>query len=218
MNIDMIIEKQRTYFRSGATLPVDFRIGMLKKLKSTILKYENEIHDALKKDLGKSDFEGYMCEIGMVLSELSYMIRHTRRFAKRKLVHSPLAQFASVSYKKPTPYGNVLIMSPWNYPFLLTIEPLVDAITAGNSVILKPSNRSPYTSEVVENLVKNTFLPEQVTTILGGREEISYLLDQDFDYIFYTGSMQVGKIVMEKANKHFTPYTLEMGGKKPLHS
>lgn len=114
MNIDQILESQKKYFRSGATLPVDFRIAMLKKLYQTIKKYENEIGEALTKDLGKSDFEGFMCEVGLVLTEISYMIRHTRKFAREKTVYTPLAQFASRSYKKPSPYGNVLIMSPWN--------------------------------------------------------------------------------------------------------
>lgn len=215
MNIDMIIEKQRTYFRSGATLPVDFRIGMLKKLKSTILKYENEIHDALKKDLGKSDFEGYMCEIGMVLSELSYMIRHTRRFAKRKLVHSPLAQFASVSYKKPTPYGNVLIMSPWNYPFLLTLDPLVNAIAAGNTAIIKPSAYSPATSTVIDKMLSECFEPEYVAVVTGGRKENAVLLEKKFDFVFFTGSQSVGKEVLRHTAEHLTPAVLELGGKSP---
>ena len=137
MTIDTIIEKQRKYFVSGATLPVKFRIGMLKKLYSTVKKYEKEIAEALKADLGKSDFEAFMCETGMVLAEIGYMIKHTRKFASKHYVWSPLAQFASTSYKKPTPYGNVLIMSPWNYPFLLTIDPVADAIAAGNTVVVK---------------------------------------------------------------------------------
>lgn len=143
MNIDEILESQRKYFRSSATLPVKFRIEMLKKLYSTVKKYETEIGLALTKDLGKSEFEGFMCETGLVLTEISYMIRHTRKFASEHRVHTPLAQFASRSYKKPSPYGNVLIMSPWNYPFLLTIDPLADAIAAGNTAIVKPSAYSP---------------------------------------------------------------------------
>lgn len=209
------IENQKENFSKSPLKYYKNRIKALKNLRENINLMKEEIFEALKKDLNKSEAESYMTEVGLVLSEISYMIKHCRKFCKIKAVNSPLAHFPSKSYNIPSPRGVVLIMSPWNYPFLLTIEPLVDAITAGNSVILKPSNRSPYTSKVVEKLVKNTFPPEQVTTILGGREEISYLLDQDFDYIFYTGSMQVGKIVMEKANKHFTPYTLEMGGKSP---
>ena len=143
------------------------------------------------------------------------MIRHCKKFSKPKRVRTPISHFHSKSYKLPCPYGMVLIMSPWNYPFMLTMEPLVDAITAGNSVVLKPSNRSPHVTAVIENLIKKTFPPEQVCTIHGGREEINFLLDQEFDYIFYTGSTKVGNIIMEKADKFYTPYTLEMGGKSP---
>ena len=131
MDLDRLLQNQREYFRSGATLPVDFRVAMLKKLRDAVERHEEEIAAALKADLGKSDFEGVMCETGLVKSELSYMIRHTRHFAARRRVHTPLAQFASASYQQPSPYGNVLIMSPWNYPFLLTIDPLADAIAAG---------------------------------------------------------------------------------------
>ena len=135
MHIEEILARQRTYFHSGATLSVDFRIENLKKLYGTVQKYEREIGEALNTDLGKSDFEGFMCETGLVLSELHYMIRHTRRFARERTVHTPLSQFSSRSYQKPTPYGNTLIMSPWNYPFLLTLDPLADAIAAGNTAI-----------------------------------------------------------------------------------
>ena len=151
--IKEIVQKQRTYFYTGATLPVDKRIESLKKLKFCIQKYEPLINEALKRDLGKSNFESYMCEVGLVLSELSYMIRHTPSYAKEKTVITPLAQFASRSYKKPSPYGVVLVMSPWNYPFLLTIDPLIDAIAAGNTVVLKPSAYSPNTSRVIETII-----------------------------------------------------------------
>ena len=127
-----LLDKQRAYYKSGATIPVSFRIEQLKKLYATVKKYENQVNDALKADLGKSHYEGFMCESGLVLTEISYMIRHAKRFAKRKTVWTPLAQFASHSFKQPVPYGNTLIMSPWNYPFLLTIDPLADAIAAGN--------------------------------------------------------------------------------------
>ena len=153
MDIDGILQKQRTFFQSGATLDVNFRIRSLKKLLETVNKYEAEISAALKADLGKSDFEGFMCETGLVRSELSYMIRHTKRFARERTVYTPLAQFASRSYQKPTPYGNVLIMSPWNYPFLLTLDPLADAIAAGNTAIVKPSAYSPATSAVIEKII-----------------------------------------------------------------
>ena len=160
MTIESLIMEQRKFFNSGATLPVEFRVDMLKKLYDAVKKYENEISAALKADLGKSDFEGFMCEIGMALSEISYMIRHTPKFAKEKTVRTPLAQFASRSYTKPTPYGNVLVMSPWNYPFLLTIDPLADAIAAGNTVIVKPSAYSPATGEIIRKILTEIYPPE----------------------------------------------------------
>ena len=149
MNIEELLNRQRAFFRSGATLSVDFRLEHLKKLYRAVQKYEIEIGRALCSDLGKSDFEGFMCETGLVLSELHYMIRHTRSFARERRVHTPLAQFASGSFRKPSPYGNTLIMSPWNYPFLLTLDPLADAIAAGNTAIVKPSAYSPATSAVI---------------------------------------------------------------------
>ncbi len=215
MNIDQILESQRKFFQSGATLPVEFRIEMLKKLYDAVKSHEAEICAALKADLGKSDFEGFMCEVGMVLSEISYMIKHTRKFAKEKKVHTPLAQFASRSYKKPSPYGNTLIMSPWNYPFLLTMDPLVDAIAAGNTAIVKPSAYSPVTGEIVARIIKECFEPQYVAVVTGGRKENAELLDQKFDFIFFTGSETVGKEVLRRAAEHLTPVVLELGGKSP---
>ena len=209
------IQKQRHYFESGATLPVEKRIETLKKLKKVIEANEEKIIDALKLDLGKSSTESYMCEVGLALSEISYMIRHTRSFAKEKRVRTPLAQYVSRSFVKPSPYGVVLIMSPWNYPFLLTIDPLADAIAAGNTVILKPSAYSPHTSAILERLIHEFFEPELITCISGGRKENQALLEQKFDYIFFTGSKSVGKVVMEKASHYLTPITLELGGKSP---
>lgn len=153
--IKMIVSSQRKYFLSGSTLNVDTRIAALKKLKNSIIQHEAEIHQALQKDLGKSNFESYMCETGLVLSEISYMLKHIRSFAKEKTVLTPLAQFHSRSFKKPSPYGVVLIMSPWNYPFLLTLDPLVDAIAAGNTAVLKPSAYSPYTSEIIRRILSD---------------------------------------------------------------
>ena len=213
--IDDILKKQRTFFQSGATLPVSFRIEMLKKLRNAVQKYETEIGLALKSDLGKSDYESFMCETGLVLSELSYMIRHTRRFASKHRVWTPLAQFASSSYKKPSPYGNTLIMSPWNYPFLLTIDPLADAIAAGNTAIVKPSAYSPATSAVIKKLISECFPPEYVAVVTGGRKENGALLDQKFDFIFFTGSQNVGKEVLRHTAETLTPAVLELGGKSP---
>lgn len=215
MNIDKILEKQQEYFKTGETLPVKFRIEQLKKLKRTIIEKEDKIADALKSDLGKGSYESYMCEIGMVLSELSYMIKHTKKFAKKKRVHTPLAQFHSVSYRQPGPYGNVLIMSPWNYPFLLTIDPLVNAIAAGNTIVVKPSAYSPATGNIVKEIIEECFDAKYVAVVMGGRKENETLLDKKFNMIFFTGSQSVGKEVLRRASEKIIPVVLELGGKSP---
>lgn len=213
--IQALIEKQRLYYLSGETLDVQYRINALKTLKTAILKYEQEIEEALKKDLGKSYFESYMCEVGLSLSEISYMIKHTRSFSKEKRVRTPLAQYVSRSYTKPSPYGVTLIMSPWNYPFMLTIEPLADALAAGNTVILKPSAYSPNTTQIIKKIIDECFDEKYVALVSGGRAENTSLLEGKFDKIFFTGSVSVGKEVMRKASEHLTPVTLELGGKSP---
>jgi len=214
-NIDELLLSQREYFQSGATLSLKFRVDMLKKLKNAIKENQAEIEDALKKDLGKSSFEGFMCEVGFALSEISYMIKHTKKFAKEKRVHTPLAQFAAKSYTKPTPYGNVLVMSPWNYPFLLTVSPISNAIAAGNTVIAKPSAYSPATADVIEKIITEAFPKEYIAVIKGGRRENAALLEKKFDMIFFTGSQAVGKEVLRHAAEHLTPAVLELGGKSP---
>ncbi len=213
--ISSLLEKQRAYYNSGVTIPVKFRIEQLKKLYTTVKKYETEVNDALNSDLGKSHYEGFMCESGLVLSEISYMIRHAKKFAKRKTVYTPLAQFASHSFRQPVPYGNTLIMSPWNYPFLLTIDPLADAIAAGNTAIVKPSAYSPATSKIMEKIITECFAPEYVAVITGGRKENGALLEQKFDFVFFTGSQAVGKEVLRHTAEHLTPVILELGGKSP---
>lgn len=213
--IGALLEKQRAYYKSGATLPVTFRIEQLKKLYVAIKKQQGEISSALHSDLGKSEYEGFMCEVGLVLSEISYMIKHIKKFARRKRVKTPLAQFRSHSYKQPVPYGSTLIMSPWNYPFLLTLDPLVAAIAAGNTAIVKPSAYSPATSRVVEQIIADCFSPSYVAVVTGGRAENRALLDQKFDLIFFTGSQAVGKEVLRRAAEHLTPAVLELGGKSP---
>lgn len=213
--IAKMVDTQREYFKSGQTYDVKFRIKHLKKLYEIIKKYQSEISDALHADLGKSEYEGYMCEIGLVLSELTYMIKHTKIFAQEISVKTPLSQFHSRSYKKPSPYGNVLIMSPWNYPFLLTIDPLINAVSAGNTAMIKPSAYSPATSRIVEKIITECFSPEYVAVVTGGRQENASLLDQKFDLVFFTGSQAVGKEVLVKCSKHLTPAILELGGKSP---
>ena len=213
--IKSILSKQREYYRTGATIPVKFRTAQLKKLYETVKKYQDEINAALTCDLGKGSYEGFMCESGLVLSEISYMIRNTRKFAKRKTVPTPLAQFASHSFKQPVPYGNTLIMSPWNYPFLLTMDPLADAIAAGNTAVVKPSAYSPATSNIIKRIVEECFPEEYVAVVTGGRAENSALLEQKFDFVFFTGSQNVGKEVLRHTAEHLTPAVLELGGKSP---
>lgn len=213
--IQEIVRKQRHFFYKGATLDINFRIKALKKLRTSIQSHQSQINAALKADLGKSSFESYMCESGLVLSEISYMLKHIHSFSSEKTVHTPLAQFHSRSYRKPSPYGVVLVMSPWNYPFLLTFDPLVDAIAAGNTVVLKPSAYSPATSSIICEIVRECFPEQYVAVITGGRAENTCLLQESFDYIFFTGSQAVGKEVMKQASAHLTPVTLELGGKSP---
>ena len=213
--INSLVNRQRKYFQTGATLPVSTRVSALRRLYDAISKHEKEINEALRKDLGKSGFESYMCETGMVLEELSYMLKHTPRFAREKRVRTPLAQFHSRSCQKPSPYGVTLIMSPWNYPFMLTLSPLADALAAGNTAVVKPSAYSPHTSDVILRILSQCFEPKYVTVVTGGRAENTCLLREHFDYIFFTGSQTVGKEVMRNAAEHLTPVTLELGGKSP---
>ena len=213
--INSLVNRQRKYFQTGATLPVSTRISALRRLYDAISKHEKEINEALRKDLGKSGFESYMCETGMVLEELSYMLKHTPRFARKKRVRTPLAQFHSRSCQKPSPYGVTLIMSPWNYPFMLTLSPLADALAAGNTAVVKPSAYSPHTSDVILRILSQCFEPKYVAVVTGGRAENTCLLREHFDYIFFTGSQTVGKEVMRNAAEHLTPVTLELGGKSP---
>lgn len=215
MNVHEIVEEQRKYFNTGATLPVSFRVAMLRKLRDALDRYEEDIAKALAADLGKSAYEGFMCEIGLVRSEISYMIRHTRRLARDHTVWTPLAQFASRSFQKPSPYGNTLIMSPWNYPVLLTLDPLADAIAAGNTAVVKPSAYAPATSALLAALIGECFPSEYVAVVTGGRQENAALLDEKFDFIFFTGSQAVGKEVLRHAAERLTPAVLELGGKSP---
>ncbi len=210
-----LVESQRKFYKSGVTIPVKFRLEQLKKLYAAVKKYELQVSDALRADLGKSDYEGFMCETGMVLSEISYMLRHTPKLSKRKSVRTPLAQFPSRSFQQPMPYGNTLIMSPWNYPFLLALDPLVDAIAAGNTAIIKPSAYSSETSRMIEKIIGECFVPEYVAVVTGGRVENAALLEQKFDFVFFTGSQAVGREVLRHTAEHLTPAVLELGGKSP---
>lgn len=210
-----LLERQRRYYAQGETIDLEYRKRQLKKLYVTIKKREDEIHEALRRDLGKSSLESYMCEVGLVLSEITYMLKHMKKYSKKQRVRTPLSQFAAKSYRQAVPYGNVLIISPWNYPFLLTMEPLVDAIAAGNTAIVKPSAYSPHSSAVMEKIIKECFKEEYVAIVKGGREENQALLRQKFDFVFFTGSQNVGKEVLRQSAEHLTPVVLELGGKSP---
>ncbi|MGN0157587.1 MAG: aldehyde dehydrogenase [Brotaphodocola sp.] len=215
MQIENIMETQRQFFASGKTFDPGFRIRMLTRLEQAILKYEDALCTAIQSDLGKSKSEAYMCEIGLTLSELRYMRSHVRRWSRDRRALSPLAQFHAKSFTVQEPYGVVLVMSPWNYPVLLTLEPLIGAIAAGNCCVVKPSAYSPETSRVMAALIREAFPERYVAVVEGGRKENQSLLEQKFDYIFFTGGVTVGRLVMEKASAHLTPVTLELGGKSP---
>lgn len=210
-----IINRQRAFFEAGISQDIKVRIQKLKTLYQAIQTYETRIHEAIEKDLGKSAFESYMCETGLVLHEITHMLKHIHRYAHDKTVVTPLAQFASHSYVKACPYGVVLIMSPWNYPFLLSIGPLVDALAAGNTCVLKLSEYSPNTSAIIKEMIESIFSKEYVCVFDGDVEQAQALLQEHFDYIFFTGSTRVGKEVMKEASCHLTPVTLELGGKSP---
>ena len=215
LEIQAILKRQREYFAAGHTLPAEARIAALKKLKASLQNHEADLARALKTDLGKSATESYMCETGLTLSEATWMIRHVRRLMRNRRVPTPLSQFAASSFRSPTPYGNVLIMSPWNYPVLLTLDPLIDAIAAGNTAIVKPSAYAPATGAVLQQIVEECFPPEHVCVVTGGRAENQALLHQKFDMIFFTGSKAVGKEVLRCAAEYLTPAVLELGGKSP---
>ncbi|MEO0757798.1 MAG: aldehyde dehydrogenase [Cyanobacteria bacterium J06648_16] len=208
-----VIQAQRAFFATGATKPVEFRSAQLERLKSAILARQTEIVQAAKDDLGRPEFEGYF-EIGVV-SELSYILKNLKKWAKPRRVGVPLPQLPGSAWVQPEPLGVVLVIGPWNYPFQLVISPLMGAIAAGNCAILKPSELAPATSRVVAELVQETFDPSYVAVLEGGVETAQALLAEKFDHIFFTGGTRVGQIVMEAAAKQLTPVTLELGGKSP---
>ncbi len=213
--IQSILKRQREYFAAGHTLSYEARRAALTRLKDALQRYEAELARALQADLGKSETESYMCETGLTLSEAGWMLRHLRRLMRDRRVPTPLAQFAARSFRSPSPYGTVLIMSPWNYPVLLTLDPLIDALAAGNTAVVKPSAYAPATAAVLQKLLEECFPPEYVCVVTGGRAENQALLRQKFDMIFFTGSKAVGKEVLRCAAEYLTPAVLELGGKSP---
>lgn len=216
MNSSELVACQRAYFETGATRSAAFRMAQLEKLRAALISHEALIFEALRADLNKAPMETYMCETGMVLDEIRFHLRHLPRWMKERTVPTPLAQFHARSFVSPEPYGVALILSPWNYPIQLCLSPLVGAISGGNCAVVKPSAYAPATSSAIAALIGDTFDPSYIAVVEGGRAQNSALLEQKFDYIFFTGSVAVGKVVMEAAAKHLTPVTLELGGKSPV--
>ena len=210
-----ILQQQNHFFSSGKTIQAEFRLKQLESLKEAMIRHEADLAAALKEDLGKSRMESYMCEIGLTLSELTWMQKHLRNLMRSKRVSTPAAQFAAKSFRSPSPYGTVLIMSPWNYPVLLTLDPLIDAIAAGNTAVVKPSAYAPCTFDVMKTMIEECFPAHYVAVVDGGRAENQALLQQRFDMIFFTGGKTVGREVLRHAAEYLTPVTLELGGKSP---
>ena len=208
--------EQEMFLRSGITLDVKFRIRQLKRLKEAIKAHDVLIYDALKKDLNKPVFESYVTELGSVYSEIDYMIKHVKDWAKPQRVPTSLAHFYSKSHIYQEPYGRVLIIAPWNFPIQLSFVPLVGAIAAGNCVVLKPSELAPYTARVIQQIIESVFAREYVAVEQGDGKVSQQLLKEGVDYCFFTGSTQVGKTIMETASQTLTPVTLELGGKSPV--
>lgn len=216
MDIHEIVESEKHFFRTGVTRGVDFRIDMLKKFRKAIIENDELISASLKADLNKQPFESYMCETGLLLEEINFHIKRLKKWSKTRRVKSGIGQLPGKSYVCPEPYGVVLIMAPWNYPVQLCLLPLVGAISAGNCAVVKPSAYAPESSRVISKLIESAFPTGFVTAVEGGRDANKALLDEPFDYIFFTGSVAVGKTVMEAAAKRLTPVTLELGGKSPI--
>ena len=214
-SIKTIIEHQKDFFNSGKILDINFRKKKLIELKKEIQKNEKEIELALYKDLGKSSGESFLTEIHFIYAELNIAIKNINKWTRRKSVRPSLLNYPSSDYIIPQPYGITLHISPWNYPFQLSIAPLIGAVAAGNTIVLKPSEYSENTSIILEKILENVFEEGFVKVVQGGPEVSSELLDHHWDYIFFTGSVGVGKIVAEKAAKFLTPTTLELGGKNP---
>ncbi len=214
--INDIVEKQKNFFSSNITKNPKWRIEQLKKLYNCVKSHENDIAIALRQDLFKSPFESYATETGLVLKEIRYLYKHLRKWSRIKKTCGELCIAPSSCRIMPEPFGVSLIMSPWNYPFMLTIEPLAAAIAAGNTAVVKPSRYSEATSALIQKIIQECFDENYIAVVQGGHTQNTALLQQHFDYIFFTGSKNVGKIVMKSAAEHLTPVTLELGGKSPV--
>lgn len=216
MDIKKTVKAQKEFFDSGRTKRLSFRRHCLERLRDAVKENEGEILEALKLDLGKSEFEAYSTEIGLIYKEISHMLSKLTKWASPEKGKFSLVNFPSKGRIYKEPFGSVLIMSPWNYPFQLAIMPLIGAMAAGNCAVVKPSAYAPHTGEILKKIIEETFEPFYVAVVLGGREENKNLIDEDFDYIFFTGSTKVAKTIMESAAKKLIPATLELGGKSPV--
>ena len=215
IRLDELLQKQKDYFRTGETRDIEFRISKLKRLKKAIKIYEQKVLYALRADLGKPEQESFFSEVGGIYASIDLFVKNLTKWTKARAVNTPIVQYGE-SYIEYEPYGSVLIIVPFNYPFQLAMEPLIGAIASGNTVVVKPSELAPETERVISDILREAFDERYVASICGGVDVITKLLSQRFDYIFFTGSVRVGKIVMEAASKNLTPVTLELGGKSPV--
>ena len=210
-----IVDQQRTFFNTGKTKEYEFRKNQIKRINKMIQSYENEFYHALKSDLNKSEHEAFTTEIGILYAEIDFTLKHLKSWMADEQVPSPVTHTGAKSFIHKEPYGTVLVIAPWNYPVQLALLPVISAIAAGNTVVLKPSELAPHTARLLSKLVNQYFDDAFFTVVEGGIDESNALLEERFDYIFFTGSPEVGKIIMEKASVHLTPVTLELGGKSP---
>lgn len=210
-----LFSKQQDYFFSDKTLEINFRIEQLEKLKDLVIVNETKIAEALKSDLGKCHFEAFSSEIGFIIEEIQVTIKNLKKWLRPKNVSTPMWMWPSKSQIIQDPYGVTLIIAPWNYPFQLMMAPLIGAIAAGNTAILKPSELTPATEKIIAELISKTYPEEYIKVVVGGVKETTELLELPFDFIFFTGSTQVGKIIMQAASQNLTPVCLELGGKSP---
>lgn len=215
MEVHTLIENQKIFFNTGKTKSLAFRLRTLTRLESVLEEMEQEVCQALYKDLHKSKMEAYLTEIGMTKSVIRYTKKHLAKWMQKKVVPTPLAQFPASSFSIAEPYGVVLIIAPWNYPFLLSMEPMIGAIAAGNCVVIKPSEYASETSRILCQIINRACYPSHVAVVEGAKEVSKTLLQEHFDYIFFTGSVEVGKMVMQAAANNLTPVSLELGGKSP---
>ncbi len=215
IGLDELLQKQKDYFRTGETRDIEFRISKLKRLKKAIKIYEQKVLEALRKDLGKPEQESFFSEVGGIYASIDLFVKNIAKWTKARAVNTPIVQYGE-SYIEYEPYGSVLIIVPFNYPFQLAMEPLIGAIASGNTVVVKPSELAPETEKVISDIIREAFDESYVASVCGGVDVITKLLSLRFDYIFFTGSVRIGKIVMEAASKNLTPITLELGGKSPV--